>query len=535
MGRSLRFSSRALGRLAAVAAALAAVLAVSATDARAGAAVGMAQGFPTKCNVGELAAGKEGNVWFTCFVPTLTDYEGRPRIGRVTPAGQVSEFGSGLPKNEEVDRIVAAANGELWFSLNSYYLLFPGHHLAPGIGRITLSGQITVYRPPLGAKYDITDLVASPSGYLWFSAAGPEAREPSLWEISPLGEISRLPVSLGEKGAIALEVGPEGNLWFAKPAGGGGAKSVIARLTPAGELSEYGAAIQGFEPSTPLAAPDGSLQFLTGGTPPTGIGRITQSGEITTAAATLAAGGEILGGTAVGADGNLWFALQVGGTASSIGRVTASGQVTKFRECLRYGQPYFGPDELVLGADGNLWFTSIASRMLPSISDPPSVGRITPSGEITQIYAGVKSEPKSIAAGPDGAIWFSGGGDEVQRIAPFSAPVNTFRIGRTENAAANGATKLRLTVPGPGKIEARPVALLLRHHNSVPLHGAAVSMSVPACGAPDLPLRPVGPARRAFRRRRMAIERVAITFTPAGGTPYTETGRVVFYRPHSRR
>jgi hypothetical protein len=41
-----------------------------------------------------------------------------------------------------------------------------------------------------------------------------------------------------------------------------------------------------------------------------------------------------------------------------------------------------------------------------------------------------------------------------------------------------------------------------------------------ACGAPDMPLRPVGAAKRAFRKHGEALERIAITFTPAGGTPY---------------
>ena len=160
---------------------------------------------------------------------------------------------------------------------------------------------------------------------------------------------------------------------------------------------------------------------------------------------------------------------------------------------------------------------------------------MTPSGEITQIFAGVNSEANRIVAGPDGAIWFSGGRDEIQRIAPFSGPINTFRIGRVAKAAATGATTLRLNVPGPGTIEAKPQALLLQHRKPVHLPGVRVRTRARACGAPDLPLRPVGAAKRAFLKHGEALERIAITFTPAGGTPYTETAKVDFHRPLGRR
>jgi virginiamycin B lyase len=511
-------------RPAVVAAVLAAtVLSGPVAAAQAGAPVGIAQSFATKCGVGDLAAGKEGNVWFTCFEETRPAFAGRPKIGRVTPTGQVSEFGAQLPKNEEAGEIVAAPDGNLWFTLNSALRLTPRRPLPPEIGRITPSGQVTTYPLPLGPKYGIGDLVAGPGGYLWFEGAG------SLWQISPLGTIARLPVDLGQNNVTTLEAGTEGNLWFARKPISGPGSGVIGRLTPGGELSEFGTTIPNFAPTALVAAPDGSLLFIYGGTAP-GAGRISPSGEFTMGTATLLSPGKILGGAAIGADGNLWYSIQVGFTASAIGRVTASDQVTEFRDCLRYGQPYFGPAELVLGADGNLWFTSLESRSLPSISDPPSIGRVTPSGEITQIFAGVNSEASSIVAGPDGAIWFSGGRDEIERIAPFSAPVNTFHVGRAAKAAASGATKLPVTVPGPGTIEAKPQALLLHHRKPVPLGGVTVRTRAQACGAPGLPLRPVGAAKRAFRKHGEARERIAFTFTPAGGTPYTEIAKVDFHR-----
>lgn len=513
-------------RLTVVAAVLATVASGPVAAAQADAPVGIARSFSTKCAVGDLAAGKEGNVWFACFVETNVGFAGRTRIGRVTPAGHVTEFGGQLPKNQEAAEIVVAADGNLWFTLNSSTRLLAAKRRPPEIGRITPSGQVTTYPLPLGAKYGIGNLVAGPNGYLWFVGAG------SLWQISPLGTITRLPVDLGQDNVTTLEAGSEGNLWFARKPASGPGSGVIGRLTPSGELSEFGSTIPGFAPTMLIADPGGSLLFFYGnGGTGEALGRISPGGELTTAPTMLLGPGKKLGGAAIGADGNLWYSVQVGFTASAIGRVTPSGQTTEFRDCLRYGQPYFGPAELVLGADGNLWFTSLESRQLPGISDPPSIGRVTPSGEITQIFAGVNSEASQIVAGPDGAIWFSGGRDEIQRIAPVSAPINTFRVGRVAKAAANGAATLRLIVPGPGTIEAKPQALLVQHHKPVPLPAVTVRTRARACGAPDLSLRPVGAAKRAFRKHGRALERIAITFTPAGGTPYTETATVNFHQP----
>jgi streptogramin lyase len=520
--------SRLLRRSVEVAVVLAVVLSVPVAVAEAGAPVGIAQSFPTKCTVGDIAAGKEGNAWFTCYARTRAFLEARPKIGRVTPAGQVSEFGDGLAKNSEPREIVAAADGDLWFTLDTFWdLRSTEQRPPPRIGRVSPTGELTTYPLGLAAKYGIDDLVASPNGYLWFDAAD------SLWQISPLGTISRLPIDFGENSVLTLAVGPEGNLWFARKPSSGPGGTAIGRLTPAGELSEYYVGIPDYAPGRPIASPDGSILSILEAGRSSRLLRISPTGEISQVSTKLPGGG-ILGGAVIGADGNLWYGDQTGWSASAIGRVTASGEVTEFRDCLLYGQPFFGPAELVLGADGNLWFTSLESRSLPNISDPPSIGRVTPSGEITQIFAGVNAEAHSIVAASDGAVWFSGGAEEIERIAPITAPINTFHIGREADATASGKTTLPLRVPGPGKIEARPQALLLGHGRSVRLPGKVVGARASACGSPDLRLRPVGAAKRAFRRHGEASERIAITFTPDGGTPYTETATVGFVRSRSR-
>lgn len=490
---------------------------------------GLAQSFPTKCGVEDLAAGREGDVWFACTVETDYGYGSRVKVGRVTTAGQVSEFGAGrFPKDTEPGPIGVASDGDLWFPLNGFYQVQGGKRPAPRLAQVTPSGQVTIHPVAIGRKYDIVDLVAGPGGYLWFSTdLHLEAHDPALWQISPSGTISRLPVALGD--ASSLEVGPEGDLWFtAKPAGGVATEAFV-RLAAGGGVTEFGADIAGFAPGPPIFGPTGGGWFMTGGKRP-GVGQIGTAGQITETGATLDTEDGNIAGLTVGSDGNLWFGFQAGvGGPSAIGRVTTNGQVTAFTHCLRYSQPYFGPATLVTGADGNIWFTSIASRELPAISDPPSIGRITPSGEIAQLYAGVHGEARWILAGPDGAIWFSAGRNEIQRIAPFSGPVNTFHIAPLRRASAAGATTARVVLPGPGTLALRPLAFVPRHHKPIPIPGKTVTAAGTACGTTGLPVKPLGAAKRAFHQRGFAKETAAVTFTPTGGTPYTETATLYFY------
>ena len=57
------------------------------------------------------------------------------------------------------------------------------------------------------------------------------------------------------------------------------------------------------------------------------------------------------------------------------------------------------PFSIAAGPDGNLWFTDEADR----------IGRITPAGTVTEFSAGIgaNSWPRGIAAGPDGNLWFT--------------------------------------------------------------------------------------------------------------------------------
>jgi streptogramin lyase len=235
----------------------------------------------------------------------------------------------------------------------------------------------------------------------------------------------------------------------------------------------------------------------------------------------------------IGADGNLWFGIQSGG---SIGRLTPTGELTEFRECLRYGQPYFGPETLVRGAEGNIWFTSLAERSLPNIVDPASIGMVTPAGAITQFYAGVTVEPKTIAADSEGGAWFAGGLEEIQRIRPPQGPVNTFHIGKLEKLRPNGSALLTVKLPGPGKLRAKPVAVVIGEHpkkaKRIAFNAPTGTASTAVCGSPSVKIQLAGEALRRLKKDGRVQITVAVTFTPSGGSSYTEEKNFFLRLPH---
>jgi sugar lactone lactonase YvrE len=63
---------------------------------------------------------------------------------------------------------------------------------------------------------------------------------------------------------------------------------------------------------------------------------------------------------------------------------------------------------IAAGPDGNMWFTDAGY--------PSAIGRITPSGQITEFNTGVPGNarrPSGIAAGADGNMWFTDPGQAV--------------------------------------------------------------------------------------------------------------------------
>lgn len=112
-----------------------------------------------------------------------------------------------------------------------------------------------------------------------------------------------------------------------------------------------------------------------------------------------------LGAITAGRDGNLWFTeSNVAGTALRIGRITPSGKITEFSRGISGS-----PDYITAGPDGNLWFTEGYGV----------IGPITPNGTVTEFSRGVPGLPGEITAAADGNLWFTDTGSND--VGPVSA------------------------------------------------------------------------------------------------------------------
>jgi virginiamycin B lyase len=109
----------------------------------------------------DITAGPDGNLWFT-----LDNTDSSSKIGRITPAGVITEFGFPSPSNDYLylSGITKGPDGNLWFTYQDFTTN------ANAIGRITTSGTITLFPTPT-ANSGPTDITSGPDGNLWFTEA----------------------------------------------------------------------------------------------------------------------------------------------------------------------------------------------------------------------------------------------------------------------------------------------------------------------------------------------------------------------------
>jgi hypothetical protein len=103
----------------------------------------------------------------------------------------------------------------------------------------------------------------------------------------------------------------------------------------------------------------------------------------------------------------------VWGAVSAAPAIAASppGTITNYT-----GPGISGPNGIAAGPDGALWFTNAGNN---------SIGRITTNGIVTYYTGPGISDPRGIAAGPDGALWFTNAGNNsIGRITTSGIVTN---------------------------------------------------------------------------------------------------------------
>lgn len=265
-----------------------------------------------------ITAGPDGNLWFTAY---------DNKIGRITPAGVVTlfpVFSNGDGQQNQLWDIVAGPDGNLWFTAPNRGVL----------GRITTSGVVTTFSS--SRMVGTHALTVGRDGNLWFSYRRPQEPDGTtgIGSMTTQGAFSFLDEahlrSQGVVGALALTLGPDGNLWAADFFG-------ISRISASGVVAKF--------PFGDNKAP----------------------WDITT-----------------GPDGNIWF---VPLDSSQVVRMTPAGSMTRFPATDDDTMSSSSVNGIAPGPDGTIWFTnsgspessgervgmisSVVSGSLPTCSEPP--------------------------------------------------------------------------------------------------------------------------------------------------------------------
>lgn len=223
----------------------------------------------------------------------------------------------------------------------------------------------------------------------------------SYGRITPGGEITRFKTQQPSYPS-GITTGPDGKLWLA--ASSPQSRPYIARIdTDGSEMGEF-ALPDGEQPRGIVTGPDGAIWF----TENAGIGRLTVGGDLKQFPLPQGNGSGMPYQIAVGPDHNLWFIEYMPEGDGRIGRLTASGRLTEF------ATPGVGGLQwIAAGPDGAMWFTGSHSN---------NIARIDMSGAVTSYpVPSLRSQPTGIAAGPDGTVWFAEQpGDGTGKLGVFT-------------------------------------------------------------------------------------------------------------------
>jgi virginiamycin B lyase len=186
-------------------------------------------------------------------------------------------------------------------------------------------------------------------------------------------------------GPTFLLKGGDGNLWFSNIG-----RHEIARF----DIRRHQLRTFPLHPTSQVLVmsngPDGNVWYADFDGNRGVIARITPTGKITEFVMPHGRGAAGLG---PGRDGNIWITE---GVNDRLARFDLRSQTfTEFK----LPHPASGPCKVAAGPDGAIWFTELGAGR---------IGRITMAGKITEFEVPTKNaQPFMIVRGPDGALWFT--------------------------------------------------------------------------------------------------------------------------------
>ena len=297
-----------------------------------------------------LAVGNDGTVWFS----NTNDNT----IGRRTPAGTFSTRPAGQVEVSDQTFPVSPSHmtkqldGTILYAENGT-ICCDGLLAAAGVGTITPNGQV---QPDLSSQTTAPSIDVGADGTLWVGY--PDGCSEVVAVCSQVWAGAIVVAQGFDMSPTAVAGGSDGSGWFLD--------GWLTYVSPQHTLTEFRdlAALPtgGIE-----VGDDGNLWFAKG----SAIGRITPAGVVTTFTDPTISSPL---GLVLGPDGNIWFSNN--GNAS-IGRITPSGVVTNYT-----GTGIDHPTDLAVAPDGGIWFVNAGNHTLGRIQallpDGPRMAYPTP-------------------------------------------------------------------------------------------------------------------------------------------------------------
>ena len=259
---------------------------------------------PSSSFPGGIATGADGNIWVGDESHGNVD---QLDLAQATPGTSDGFTAYPVPTNAPEgiaggpESIAPGPDGALWFTT--------GDSINPGeIGRITTTGQITVYPLPDGAMP--FDVAFGPGNTLWYLAGNIPGDPGDFVEVGSLNIAEASPgTSDGftasyagpSTSVVSITLGPDGNMWLSDDG-----NNAIDSITPDGVVTQYPIPTPNAFPEGITSGPDGALWFTENNT--NAIGEITTTGQITEYP--LPAGSTGPNEIAAGPNGTLWFSEQ---------------------------------------------------------------------------------------------------------------------------------------------------------------------------------------------------------------------------------
>jgi streptogramin lyase len=208
-------------------------------------------------NISPLVVGSDGNLWYTAsFYADFPGTNSGTIVGRITPAGDVTNFNIGLTAvlaQEGVGGgITAGPDGNLWVEIGD-----GTHGETPGVRRFSLDGQLSDVIPGSRALSEmVTDANGNVWGLVWYN---------TVERITPDGTVTNFPLPATPQPfdpaeldplRMTLTAGPDGNIWFSDPYA-----NQIGNITPDGTVTEYAVPTSASFPAGITTGPDGNIWF----------------------------------------------------------------------------------------------------------------------------------------------------------------------------------------------------------------------------------------------------------------------------------